>query len=241
MEKELQKQNQAGTDAPGRAHGFSLPGTVTFITLRSLDFFLQLYLLRRYSSPITSTDGTSSLFNLPPYQTFIALMVLTTSLRHIFWITYLSAQRIDPSFALVVSVFNTAMNSLSILMALWPRMSNAPSADADLWTSPTRILGISLFILGSLVETCAEIQRKGFKKRSENKGKVYMGGLFALARHVNFGGYLLWRSGLALFAGGALWGGVIASYFLWYFLNMGIPALDEYCSKRVCRPCPFST
>jgi steroid 5-alpha reductase family enzyme len=56
-------------------------------------------------------------------------------------------------------------------------------------------LVLSLFCLGSLIETASELGRKNFKSKPENKGKLYTGGFFAFARHVNFGGYAMWRIG----------------------------------------------
>lgn len=94
-------------------------------------------------------------------------------------------------------------------------------------------MGLVLFCLGSFVETFADLQRKAFKDKPANKGKVFMEGFFGMARHINFGGYLLWRTGFAIFGGGLLWGAVIISYFLWYFSNLGVPSLDAYCSERV--------
>jgi protein-S-isoprenylcysteine O-methyltransferase Ste14 len=152
----------------------------------------------------------------------------------------------------MVSVFNTVMNAGNVVMSLWPLMSNAPRAGENLWASAapggatmgsvTRTVGMGMFVLGSLVETWAEVQRKRFKDDKRNEGKVFMGGLFGLARHVNYGGYFLWRTGFALFAGGLPWAGVIGLYFMLYFLYMGIPALDEYCSARVCcsHSCPWT-
>ncbi|EEB94925.1 hypothetical protein MPER_06187, partial [Moniliophthora perniciosa FA553] len=43
-------------------------------------------------------------------------------------------------------------------------------------------------------------QRKRFKDDVRNVGKPYTGGLFGLARHINYGGYMLWRTGFAIAA-----------------------------------------
>ena len=140
----------------------------------------------------------------------------------------------QPPFAAMVSTFNTVMNTSSVGMSLWRLASNAPGpANLILWGPWTRALGLGMFAVGSFVETFAELQRKAFKDKPANKGKVYTNGFFGMARHINYGGYLLWRTGFAIFGGGLPWGTVIFSYFLWYFTNLGIPALDQYCSERV--------
>lgn len=48
---------------------------------------------------------------------------------------------------------------------------------------------------GILLELVSELQRKRFKDDPANKGKPYAGGLFSLARSINYGGYTLWRGG----------------------------------------------
>ena len=80
------------------------------------------------------------------------------------------------------------------------------------------------------------MQRARFKKDSKNQGKPYTGGLWATSRHINYFGYMLWRSGYALAAGGWIFGGVIASFFAYDFITRTIPALEDYCEHRVSPP-----
>ncbi|KAF9253960.1 hypothetical protein L218DRAFT_1010336 [Marasmius fiardii PR-910] len=88
------------------------------------------------------------------------------------------------------------------------------------------------FTAGIVLEWFSEEQTKAYKDDPKNKGKVYTGGLFGLARHVNYGGYLLWRTGAAMAAGGYLFGVVIGIIFLLFFNKFAIPELDEYCSAK---------
>jgi hypothetical protein len=66
-----------------------------------------------------------------------------------------------------------------------------------------------------------------------NESKFFNQARFSLARHVNFGGYTLWRCGFTLAATG--WGpaGGMFGYLLWAFTNNGIPVLDNCCAMRV--------
>ena len=43
-------------------------------------------------------------------------------------------------------------------------------------------LGLAVFLAGAATETVSELQRKAFKDDTANKGKVFTGGLFSLAR-----------------------------------------------------------
>jgi hypothetical protein len=201
----MPSEEKPGVAGPGRAKGPSPLGTTIFVLLRSLDFPLQLY-------PFRSSSQTSgaSFFGLTPYYACIAGMVLVASTRHVFWQLYISEQEMPPSFALMACAFNTVMNASNVGVSLWGLASNAPGAQNwILWGSWTRVMGLVLFCLGSFVETFADLQRKAFKDKPANKGKVFMEGFFGMARHINFGGYLLWRTGFAIFGGGFLWGAVI--------------------------------
>ena len=87
---------------------------------------------------------------------------------------------------------------------------------------------------GILTETISEIQRSQFKKDPANAGKPYSGGMFGWARNINYGGYLLWRTGFALAAGGPVSALIVGAFFYQNFVTSSIPELDDYCQKRVC-------
>ncbi|CZR66693.1 uncharacterized protein PAC_16594 [Phialocephala subalpina] len=226
--KSSQRESEGLSAPPNRVHGTSTLGSLLFITLRSLDVPFQLYLLRRY--PLT-TSGSSYL-GLSPYYATVASMVVVTSIRHVFWKLVIGEQVLAPSFAMIVSTFNTVFNGLNITMAIWGRIRNAPSANEGTFNSASQTLGLGLFIIGSFLETFSELQRKTFKSSPKNKGKLYTGGLFSLAQHINFGSYLLWRVGFSMFCGGWTWGAMELGYFSWYFSSIGVPDIDKYLAER---------
>ncbi|CAF3596345.1 unnamed protein product [Rotaria sp. Silwood1] len=65
-----------------------------------------------------------------------------------------------------------------------------------------------------------------------NKGKNYSGGLFSLARHINYGGYTLWRTGLALTSGNYWLAALQFFGHTWDFTMRAVPSLNEHCSKK---------
>lgn len=222
------------TPEAGRyTRGKNLLGDIVFCLFRSLDVPLQYYFLHRFSTPPSGASATTFI-GLSPYNTAILSLMAGSSIRHIFWKLYTSEQVVTPSFAVTVGVFNTVNNSINTLMSIWSLTSMAPGPGEAVLASPIRILGMVLFLLGTSVETFAERGRSAFKAYPKNKGKLYTGGFFGLARHVNFGSYLLWRSGLATFCGGLTYGAIIASLFVFYFTAAGIPPLDKYMGERVC-------
>lgn len=60
------------------------------------------------------------------------------------------------------------------------------------------ITGILLFLFGSYINTFAEYQRFAWKRRIENKGRLYTGGLFKYSMHINYFGDAVTYIGLAL-------------------------------------------
>lgn len=88
-------------------------------------------------------------------------------------------------------------------------------------------LGIVLYIVGSYFNTGSELQRKAFKARPENRGKLYRGGLFALSRHPNYFGDTLWGIGWALVTHSA-WSIIIVAIEVGGFVGSQIPGLDRY-------------
>jgi steroid 5-alpha reductase family enzyme len=61
--------------------------------------------------------------------------------------------------------------------------------------------GVILFVLGSWMNSYAEYARHVWKRRPENRGKLYTDGLFRYSRRPNFLGDLLSFSGLCLLSG----------------------------------------
>ncbi|KAF5351472.1 hypothetical protein D9757_012873 [Collybiopsis confluens] len=96
------------------------------------------------------------------------------------------------------------------------------------------IVGVAMYISGMGLEWVSEMQRLKFKKDPKHKGQLYTGGLFGLARHINYGGSVLWRAGFAVAAAGWIWGTIVGGWLVYDFTKRAIPELDVYCGKR-CR------
>jgi protein-S-isoprenylcysteine O-methyltransferase Ste14 len=62
------------------------------------------------------------------------------------------------------------------------------------------IIGILLFLTGSILNTASEYFRFSWKQKKENTGHLYTGGLFKYARHINYFGDILLFWGLAIVA-----------------------------------------
>lgn len=93
------------------------------------------------------------------------------------------------------------------------------------------LVAVGLFVLGSLFNTAAELQRKHFKADPANKGRLYTKGLFSLVRHPNYLGDILWALGWALMTRN-LWALLIPAVAASGFVFMFIPQLSAYLAKR---------
>ncbi|WP_125567221.1 methyltransferase family protein [Companilactobacillus insicii] len=100
------------------------------------------------------------------------------------------------------------------------------------WNSVNLIvIGWVLFIVGSLINSVSELLRKPFKDNPANKGKLYTGGLFKYAVHINYFGDVLWVLGFALVTGN-LWSLLIPLFLLSMFIFSYIPTADKYLSSH---------
>lgn len=232
-------------DGVNRVKGSNPAGTATFVGFRCLDPFLQHTILTHDTGPrlLSSITGTTTPFptnlssenlighavGLNPWQTIIFSMSVGSSLKHTLWILGISYEKLDPAAGGAIAAFNSVFNSLNTLLFTL-------HADNPTWSSNSLRIGSALYVTGILTETVAELQRLNFKRNPKNKGKPYSGGLFSLARSINYGGCTLWRTGYALAAGGPIWGAIIFGFFFYNFATQGIPAMDNYCSKKVRLP-----
>ncbi|KFY36116.1 hypothetical protein V494_05298 [Pseudogymnoascus sp. VKM F-4513 (FW-928)] len=185
---------------------------------------------------------------LPLQARLIIAFAAASSVKHVYWLYRIAETEMRPLDSFGIGFFNTLFNSLnSILWSIAPLAPLLPTAASSILTTlgilspaprdlnslpPAFILGTAMVVTGMLVETASELQRRSFKARPENKGKPFTGGLFGVARHINYGGYCLWRSGYALAAAGPIWGGLVFWFFYYDFTRRGIPVLDRYCAGR---------
>lgn len=229
-------------DNVSRVKRVNVLGIATFVGLRGADAVLQYAILHEgWGARLVEFLGGSALNpsrviqastgQLSPYHAAISWMAFGSSLKQILTMLIVSEQDTPVSSAILVAFFNTVFNSLNSIFSLWQVTSQAPD-DATL--SPLVLAGTGLYLVGILTEFISELQRTYFKKKPANKGKAYAHGLFSLARHINYGGYTVWRAAYALTSGGWLWGLAVGAFFFHDFASRGVPVLDKYLSERVC-------
>ena len=247
------KKGPRDLDFASREKKPSPAGTTIFVGLRAADAILQYNILQRgWGQQLVSTLGGAAVpfatprdpalvyFGLDPYPALISALALGSSVKHVSWILGVSEQEMTPTAAVVISAFNTILNTTNTLLSCWALTSQAPQMDTQsatlfdvIGSSPVLAIGLGLYTAGITTEIVAEVQRKIFKDKSENKGKPYGGGLWSFATNINYGGYTLWRTGAALSAAGPMWGIVVGAFFFYDFSRRAIPSLDAYCTEKV--------
>ncbi|KAH7135361.1 hypothetical protein B0J11DRAFT_157911 [Dendryphion nanum] len=220
-------------------------GRAVFVTLRSLDPFLQYSILahgtgtgllhrlglRTLSPGLAAHTGISAIdgLGLSPYRLILLSMAVGSALKQDIWATVLAGEPMDVTSAVLVSAYNTIFNSVNNYIFL----ASATSASAEsTFPQPALLVGSAFYVTGILVELIAEVQRKQFKADPKNKGKPFTGGLWSVARHINYGAYTMWRAGYSLTAGGWLWGTFAGAFIFADFATRAVPVLNEYCEKR---------
>jgi protein-S-isoprenylcysteine O-methyltransferase Ste14 len=227
-------------------------GTATFIGLRALDPLLQYEILARgLGAGLLSAVGLATLplgttglipggalldrLGLPLPRLIVLGMAVGSTVKQVFWLTYLSREEFPPAAAVAVSLYNSFVNSANSILAVTAATTAALAYGPDIPVPGTGravslpvAVGAVMYIVGMAVETVAEIQRKRFKDRPENKGKICRTGLWKLASHINYGGYAVWRTGYTLAAGGWPAALVMGAFQSYDFATRSVAVMDDY-------------
>jgi protein-S-isoprenylcysteine O-methyltransferase Ste14 len=197
---------------------------LVFSVLRAIDPYLQyLLLFNGYGYQILAKAGINTV-PAGPKGTVLVAMAAGCAVKQIINMVFVLETRISYTSVMIISIYNTVNNTLASLSALFYE----PSYELGI----PQYIGISMFTVGIFTELISELQRKSFKDKPANKGKVYTGGLFSLARHINYGGYTLWRTGLVLTSGNYWLAAIQFVWNMWFFTKKTVPELTDYCSKR---------
>ena len=158
-------------------------------------------------------------------------------MKQIYTLLYTANEIMPVCSAVFISASQTFFNSANSIISLTTAASFLTPgfllAETRHGISVLLILGGVGYIVSITTEAISETQRKRFKDNTKNAGKLYTGGLFAYARHINYGSNLVWRVSYAVASGGWVYGLVGVVMFAGQFLMMGVPIMDKYCTTRV--------
>ncbi|MCB9789328.1 MAG: DUF1295 domain-containing protein [Deltaproteobacteria bacterium] len=92
-------------------------------------------------------------------------------------------------------------------------------------------LGLVMVIIGSVLNTGSELQRRQWKQDPANRGHCYTGGMFAGSMHINYFGDTVMFAGWALLTAN-LWTLALPLFMAVSFVGYHIPGLDAYLLER---------
>jgi protein-S-isoprenylcysteine O-methyltransferase Ste14 len=221
MSSQLKKPNSL----MDRSNKDPSPGPrLVFSLLRAIDPYLQyLLMFNGYGYEILSKASIETVSAGPKGIALVA-MAAGCAVKQIINMVYVLETRMHYGPVVLICIYNTVTNALATLSAL----VYEPSHELGI----PQYIGISLFTVGLSAELISELQRKRFKDNPANQGKVYTGGLFSLARHINYGGYTLWRTGFALTSGSYWLAAFQFVWHMWNFTKRSVPHLTDYCSTK---------
>ncbi len=134
---------------------------------------------------------------------------------------YLIRRRMDWSEAVTIGVWVWIIHPALALLG----GSNAAQAG---WGVS---VGVVLYAAGSFLNTGSEALRHRWKQDPRHRGRLYTGGLFAYAMHINYFGDMVLFAGYALIAG-RVWAFAIPALICALFVFVNIPMLDRYLAGR---------
>ena len=148
-------------------------------------------------------------------------MSAVCAIKQIINVSYIMEEKIGLLIAVIAPTSGTIFKSLAALSSLY----FSP-------TITTQGIGVSLFLVGISAEQISELQRKRFKADPANKDRNYIGRLFSFARHINYGSYAVWRTGLILTSGNHYLRGAQFLSQIWDFTSRAVPILDAHCGAK---------
>lgn len=157
---------------------------------------------------------------------WIGIANLVTAYRQILWVNALKYYQFKRHAAISIGIAVPLMLSLMTLAgSAWNKATTVLSLEDK--------IGLGLFFAGAITETGSEIQRKLFRHKAENKGKLFTGGLFSLARHINYFGEALWYTGIALLTTNNVYFTVfILAMQLNLFISTGVPEINAHMERK---------
>eukprot|EP00568_Trieres_chinensis_P011783 CAMPEP_0183305978 /NCGR_PEP_ID=MMETSP0160_2-20130417/10544_1 /TAXON_ID=2839 ORGANISM="Odontella Sinensis, Strain Grunow 1884" /NCGR_SAMPLE_ID=MMETSP0160_2 /ASSEMBLY_ACC=CAM_ASM_000250 /LENGTH=172 /DNA_ID=CAMNT_0025469271 /DNA_START=375 /DNA_END=893 /DNA_ORIENTATION=+ len=149
------------------------------------------------------------------------------ALKHSVWVCVIMRERWTWDLAIGVAVVNNWFDWTHAQCLLHRRGIPSDTVGEQVIT----MLGAVMVVVGLTLELRSEWQRATFKNDPRNDGKLFTGGCFRNAQHINYLGYIIWRTGLGCISGPpfTLMYGV---YHAIDFYCRAIPLLQNYMLQK---------
>ncbi|MCD6332971.1 MAG: DUF1295 domain-containing protein [Bacteroidales bacterium] len=200
----------------------SIPQKIVIILLELILLWLSYWILfQKGGAIILGWLGIHSIHALAARKTVVFIFSLVVFIRIGFAMFYLLKRKIpwEESFSIPMA-FALYYVGFSLLVL-----------QTDHRLDLLDLFGIALFLFGSFLNSYSEIQRHQWKTLTENKGKLFTGGLFRYSMHINYFGDVCWVTAYAILTRN-WYSAIIPVFLLCFFIFFNIPKLDQYLGMK---------
>lgn len=125
--------------------------------------------------------------------------------------------------------------SEALTMAFWLIIAyttfSFTGASNSISAGKTENAGVIVFAGGLLINIISELQLFLWKRKAENKNKLYRGGLFRLSRHINYFGDVIMFTGFAMLTR-HVWVYILPLTLVLAYTFVNIPLLDAHLREK---------
>jgi protein-S-isoprenylcysteine O-methyltransferase Ste14 len=215
----------------GQYGGFSLPKVTLLLGRLAIGpiqwAILRQHPLQRFGVPAPPSGGFITILGsrVPRLPFITVLMPTVLGLKHSLWVSTMMNESMTMPFAIFGVLGDLGFETINTLLF-------TTAAVNPLWSERLFYIGATVHFAAMAIELLAEIQRKAFKSKPENKGKLCTTGFWAITRHINYSMNVLFGFGMGLATGGALYTPLSAGMYLSNFIFNAIPSIEEYCKTK---------
>lgn len=209
-----------------RSHGKSIKQKSVF-ALGHLIIILFCYWLIYSDNKemIANLFGKSLSFSDPDRAKILLACAFLYWLRHVVTLFYLLQRKVDWAEVWGLLLFFACFEIAFILIG------GGAFHDNYIQLNIQYIFALGLLLLGSYLNSFAEIERKKWKDIPANTGHCYTKGLFSYSMHINFFGDTVLFTGWSLFTY-SYWVFALPVFMGCMFVFFHIPNLDDYLANR---------
>ena len=200
----------------------SIPQKVIIHLLETIFLFFSYWILfLQGGNYIQNFTGIHNAANAADRRSIIFLFNIVIFLRLAFMMFYLLKRKIPWEENISVP-FAFALYYIGFTLFVLPVSQSINWIDyAAIW----------IFVAGCFINTASELLRDIWKKKPENKGRIYTHGFFKFSMHINYFGDLLWVSAYALITRN-MYSISIPVFLFSFFIFFNIPKLDKYLKEK---------
>lgn len=213
-------------------YAWSLTEPLLFCLGRLVSLPLQYLLLtctpfvsqRPHSSPHDPSFWPSWLRTLDPQALFLGMTGVLVVKQSI-WMFYVYNERMTLAFACFGVLADFIYEGICALVF-------SVANKNPVWWPAFLYVDAAVHLLAAMAELGVELQRKAFKERGKNGGRLCTTGAWCVARHPNFGMSVVYGAAYGFASGGPLFALLPVAMYLGNFVRNAIPSKEAYLAEK---------